>query len=436
MVLSSLALVAAVTPLQFHNTPFTIVLGDDVGAVLGAERQVFSDALAWWPSPRAQWILALTNATLGGVPGRVMPGAAGFGETWLVAAPVGGGQPWRAMKVAADTFPPKVVWSADGKVALVAFAPTVRDPNATEWTEEVVLLDPAAKSLRPLGRWHCSRASMTSFGDYPGMPILVKFTRNQQGMGPTQVGVLDAKRALVWMDFPEGRYDPYSVEWAMDAGRRPVAFVPGTDLRYVFDAGPGTVKEVRGDVALYAPPAIAQGLQFVIRTHALTNQGTSASVPSLWLESEGEAPERALATPQAEEFLVAEDWTWLAYRRHAGVYVRAVELLDARLVRQMREAAERTEQLMKVKQVGTAIMIFMADSDDKLPDAAGFREKILPYLKNESMLEGFVYLMDGQFVSDFDSPAKTELGYAPIKGGRAVVYLDGHAKIIYDRPGR
>ena len=65
---------------------------------------------------------------------------------------------------------------------------------------------------------------------------------------------------------------------------------------------------------------------------------------------------------------------------------------------------------------------------DQLPGPDAFRSAVSPYLKNDKLLDGFVYTFPGGSINKIQSPAETELGYVDTSGGRAVVYADGHAK--------
>ena len=98
-----------------------------------------------------------------------------------------------------------------------------------------------------------------------------------------------------------------------------------------------------------------------------------------------------------------------------------------------RSAAERTVLLSNAKQVGLAFLLYASDMDDEFPaNGADWQEQIMPYLKNRDIMSGFVYSFKGGNATNVESPASTELGYISGAGGRAVVYVDGHAKWIPD----
>lgn len=112
--------------------------------------------------------------------------------------------------------------------------------------------------------------------------------------------------------------------------------------------------------------------------------------------------------------------------------VRPLSKVPYALYVQAREAAERTRLLSNAKQVGTALLILAADYDDMLPGSDGWQDRVYPYIKNRELMAGFVYTFRGGLLTDVQEPHKTELGYIPGPGGRAVVYADGHGKWIPD----
>ena len=79
--------------------------------------------------------------------------------------------------------------------------------------------------------------------------------------------------------------------------------------------------------------------------------------------------------------------------------------------------------------------MFAADSDDVMPNqSSDWSGNLQPYLKNGSILEGFVYSFGGGSLNDVADPSRTEMGYKLGPGGRAVAYIDGHVRWIPDKP--
>jgi hypothetical protein len=84
--------------------------------------------------------------------------------------------------------------------------------------------------------------------------------------------------------------------------------------------------------------------------------------------------------------------------------------------------------LSNAKQLGLAALMYAQDYDEVLPTGDGINGKLAPYLKNESLFDGFTYTFGGGSLSGIDKPAETELGFVTGPGGRAIIFIDGHVK--------
>lgn len=122
---------------------------------------------------------------------------------------------------------------------------------------------------------------------------------------------------------------------------------------------------------------------------------------------------------------------FVAYISQGILAVRPILRMKASELEDALDAAEREVLMSNARQVGLAALMYAADWDDVLPGAnADIRALILPYAKNNSMLDGFVYTFAGGLLSGISNPSEVELGHIPGKGGRAVIYLDGHVKWV------
>ena len=114
-----------------------------------------------------------------------------------------------------------------------------------------------------------------------------------------------------------------------------------------------------------------------------------------------------------------------------------------------KKAAKRTVDLMKVKQVALATILYAADHKDRLPTAKGFKAAIYPYVRDADVFtapdapKGTVsYFLDprlsGMRTTDIarpwetamileGTPAKTAFPWA---GKTPVGYVDGHTKML------
>jgi hypothetical protein len=122
---------------------------------------------------------------------------------------------------------------------------------------------------------------------------------------------------------------------------------------------------------------------------------------------------------------------YVAYVHHGVAMVRPLIHIPKEIFLEALAKAKRIEALNNAKQVGLALIMFASDNDDKLPGAdANWSDSVNPYLRDASLLNGFVFSLSGTDLSKVDKPSETEMGYVPGPGGRAVVYADGHAKWV------
>lgn len=124
----------------------------------------------------------------------------------------------------------------------------------------------------------------------------------------------------------------------------------------------------------------------------------------------------------------------IAYVDQGVGMVRALTRID----RKVYDAAVRQRQIAEMvgraKQIGLGLLQYAADKKDVLPgQGVNLQSAIGPYLKDNSLLEGFNYTFAGGDESEIEEPATTEMGYISGPGGRAVIYADGHAKWVPDR---
>ena len=96
-------------------------------------------------------------------------------------------------------------------------------------------------------------------------------------------------------------------------------------------------------------------------------------------------------------------------------------------------AAKRAAAMSKAKQVALGLIMYSADNDDAIPGDLDLRKDVSPYVRNDSVFDGFVYTFQGGKLSDLKDPANTVLGYTDTPDGRAVAYADGH--VVWKNPG-
>lgn len=125
---------------------------------------------------------------------------------------------------------------------------------------------------------------------------------------------------------------------------------------------------------------------------------------------------------------------FVAYTVQGTLLVRPILKTKATDVDAVLDAAERAELVERAKQVGLSALMYAGDHNDTLPGStSNVTAMFLPYSKNSGIYDGFVYTFGGGALQDVDNINQTEMGYMPGKGGRAVIYIDGHARWIPDK---
>lgn len=125
----------------------------------------------------------------------------------------------------------------------------------------------------------------------------------------------------------------------------------------------------------------------------------------------------------------------IAFVANGSVMACSVLPIDKSKYDELQEEAQRVETINSAKQVGLAMLMYAADCDDILPPLEGFVDITNPYIKDASILMRFNYTYRGNpDLSKLEDPAGTQLGFIQGKGGRAVVFTDGHVKWVADKP--
>ncbi|HRI44251.1 MAG TPA: hypothetical protein PLL78_00065 [Fimbriimonadaceae bacterium] len=151
---------------------------------------------------------------------------------------------------------------------------------------------------------------------------------------------------------------------------------------------------------------------------------------SLWMKDETDS-ERSSALVSAdastEHAEIAPSGEAVLYASRGVAMVRRIIGIDKILYLQMREAALRTEAMSAAKQCALALIMYASDSDDVAPPPHD-RDKLLPYIKDRSILDRFVYTFPGGSLDNLKNPSEVEIGYVEGPGGRAIAYADGSVK--------
>lgn len=126
---------------------------------------------------------------------------------------------------------------------------------------------------------------------------------------------------------------------------------------------------------------------------------------------------------------------YVAYTSQGLALVSELVPVPIALYEQAKAARERSEKPQQAKQVATGFLIYSADNDDNLPsNRADWQSLIAPYLKNNKLMEGFVYAFKGGSLMDVENPSQTVLGFISMPGGRIVAYVDSSVRWVPDVP--
>lgn len=159
------------------------------------------------------------------------------------------------------------------------------------------------------------------------------------------------------------------------------------------------------------------------KTATVRNEIGGSDVPGLFWALE---PKPILLDINAGNPLMSPDGTMIAYAKAQGVYLRKVQPFSYDLFMGIKEAQLRAEAVTKAKQVALAMFMASDAGDERFPGAKDWKESIAPFLRDASMLDDFVYFMDGQLMTSIDNPAKTAIGQIDTELGTAIAYADGH----------
>ncbi len=174
------------------------------------------------------------------------------------------------------------------------------------------------------------------------------------------------------------------------------------------------------------------GLQVVLTPTEAKHGGLATKVLSgwLWMPDKGKI-KATLISAEVDRMLLSPTVAAIAFVSRENVFVREISIASAEDLEAALEAVERQDLMNRAKQVGTGMMIYGADSDDLLPPSQDWQNRLLPYLKNRNLTDGFYYEMNGEDMSKLEDPAKKRIGFIEGRYGRAIVFADSH--VIWEK---
>jgi len=230
-----------------------------------------------------------------------------------------------------------------------------------------------------------------------------------------------------------------AINWTTD-GSRPIFSKTVFDDQkkphqedYVLDFATGKTQKVVG-IATYVAQVVTEGILTVEQGSMAVKTGDkTVAVDVAWLKSNVESKQqRALIAADATASISPKEDAVLTFQGGI-VTLRQLVHIPKDAFEKALEVAERMKVMNQAKQAALGVIMFATDNDDQYPSCNGdWASQITPYVKDNSILNGFTYTFKGGNASDIESPAETEIGYSQGVGGRAVAYADGHVKWIPD----
>jgi hypothetical protein len=333
---------------------------------------------------------------------------------------------------------------AGGDLAVLAtdtVVPIDPDNSKYKYTSEALVLDPSNGRVRRqvLTQNEPGKLLRTLVESSPGVPRLVVAATDIPEPSGGVIKPPEGYRSRVWTVDTQGR-----ATLPLNLGHVVVRDIVWESegkiaaIRAVRLEGPETQRgfSVYLDVAsgkfVPQPPpapkreAPIEPLSIVMKAASSETAGFRAA----WIKSAtaSEQPE-TLAAGQAEEALLSPDGGAAAIRNRGLVMVRLLSPIPKEAYLQAKAAAERMKTMAYGKQVALGLLMFAGDNKDRLPSAEEYgRGALGKYLKDQGLGGGFVYMMNGGFLTEMDKPAETVVGYVPGGGGYAWVFADGHVQ--------
>jgi hypothetical protein len=191
----------------------------------------------------------------------------------------------------------------------------------------------------------------------------------------------------------------------------------------------GKFTVVNENTQMFKPSVDARSIHIKQVRTPVREANTKRQVPFVWLESNSDSIQpRVMVAANSELGILSPKSDAVLYVTNGAAWITPLFRMSKEEFLAALEQAERMTALSKAKQLGLGLLMYSQDYDEVLPGSEGVNEKITPYIKNDSLFEGFVYTYGGGPLKDIEFPSETELGYVNGPGGRAIIYADGHAK--------
>lgn len=217
----------------------------------------------------------------------------------------------------------------------------------------------------------------------------------------------------------------------------PTAKSDPSDRWYAVDPQTAALRPLPKPPAFYASKAPAENdqvgpspLRVKLAASSAREGDSTQSVGLLWLETSDQSEKpRALVCGDSAGGQLLPNGEGVIYFSQGAVLMAPLLRMSREENQAMIDSARRAAAISRAKQVGLGLSMYAQDYDGALPAAEELHSRLLPYLKDASLLEGFIFTYLGGKMNDIQNPAETEMGYVSAPGGREVLYADGHVML-------
>jgi len=213
---------------------------------------------------------------------------------------------------------------------------------------------------------------------------------------------------------------------------------PDREFFWAYDLAKLAVVPNAEQLKEHSAPSADEGDLEILMAPSQTQVGTvKRTFTSAWLKSRKPTEQSEfLLTPRATLAVLSPSSDAVAVLDQGVLTVWPLAAVSKEAYYQAKSAAERTLLMNKAKQVGTALHMFAADHDDRFPTSEEWAggDGVYPYIKNRSIMEGFVYTFAGGAFDSITNPSGTMVGYVAGPGGFAVTFADSSVRWLKELP--
>jgi hypothetical protein len=344
----------------------------------------------------------------------------------------------------ADGHDDAVYWFANSDLALLLVSTPNEQPKADEGstTFRLYSMNAANASIRDFNPFK-SEGYLTSLDVQPsptqpyafitGTFVQRFFDKNgKRTLSEPTREVLLMTSAGDFTEIDPGQNDAVAV-WSQDGTRAYVASVTMVNGKRKTDWKLVSLKD--GSTNITPRPAnfymdgTPSGLLTIRSIQSTTTDGKYTDVRNnLWLETaDPDSQNKVFLAGDASNGMVNATLDCASFTSQGSLFVRPITEVPKKVYDLALAQWNHIQTLQQSRQAGLALIMFAADMDNNFPSGKSNLYSLLgPYLRDSSLLNGFVYTFAGGSGTNLN-PAATQLGYVASSDGKAIVYMDGHS---------